>query len=232
LPHQGSSSSDVIKLPVAQQPYLIGNGPTTFGTNPYFDITVLGRAGPGITQGPKGMALVSVGQEFGGGVDSVRTQECALSSTRHATSFIPAGMLQDDNGFVYVTSNTGGVSARNPSSLAQLFSSSLGLSLQALSFKLLQGVRLLYACASNNAAISKLQINYILGQSVLFAPAAAISINAPGGCRGVVVEDDGTVFYTGVASNSATADATHHFVAKVHYEKGLRADIGEHSFTA
>lgn len=57
---QGSSSSDVIKLPVAQQPFLIGNGPSNVAPNPYFNITVLARVVPGVVpQGPKGMALVS-----------------------------------------------------------------------------------------------------------------------------------------------------------------------------
>lgn len=157
-----------------------------------------------------------------------------LQATGTQTSLCcnPAGMvlLQDDNGFVYVTSNppAGGVHARNPSSLALLISTDLQL--QALSFKLRQGRRYLYACASNNAAINRLEIIYNSGQPESFNSATAIPINAPGGCQGVVVEDDGTIFYTGVSLfNGGLAD---HFVAKVCFMKGSKAVSTKRHFSA
>lgn len=131
-------------------------------------------------------------------------------------------LLQDDNGFIYHTDNTGTVYARDPNTpnlniLVATASGTGGTSLannaEALAFKRLHGVRILYGCSQNNAGISKLQINYSGGKPASFSTVAPISILAFGGCRGVVVEDDGTLFYTGVAVVSGSVAS--HFVAKV-----------------
>lgn len=185
---RGTDTSDVIKLPVPPQQFLIGNGPIpyTLSTNPYFNVGVLARVAPAnFPQGPKGMAL-------------------------------------DDNGFIYHTENSGTVYARDPNTagldiLAATVAGPVGTSLaenaEALAFKLLQGVRLLFGCSQNNAGINRLQINYSGGKPASFSAVSPIVIPAPGGCRGVVVEDDGTIFYTGVAAISGGLAS--HFVAKV-----------------
>jgi hypothetical protein len=130
---------------------------------------------------------------------------------------------QDDLGFVYHTDNTGVVYGRDPDTanldiLALTFSGPLGNNLQpapeALAFKRLGGVPYLYACSADNAAVSRLRINYDgSGKPASFSPASPIPINTPFGCRGVTIEDDGTLYYTGIAAPNTGRAA--HFVAKV-----------------
>jgi hypothetical protein len=148
---------------------------------------------------------------------------CAVAAVLIPTMLL----LQDDNGFIYHTDNSGTVYARDPNTagldiLAATVGGTGGTSLagfpDALAFKLLQGVRLLYGCSANNRGINRLQIKYSGGKPALFSAVAPIVIDAPGGCKGVVVEDDGTIFYTGVAAiyiSSGTPDYASHFVAKV-----------------
>lgn len=153
---------------------------------------------------------------------------CHTSSQQHASALLLLLLLlllpQDDFGFVYHTDNTGVVYGRDPNTpnldvLALTYSGPLGNNLppapEAMAFKRLGGVPYLYTCSDSNAAVSRLRINYnAAGKPASFSPADPVPINTPYGCRGVSVEDDGGLYYTGVAiPNNVVCDA--HFVAKV-----------------
>lgn len=133
--------------------------------------------------------------------------------------------LQDDVGYVYHTSNNGRVYGRDPNTadlalLAQTYGGPSGTDLgptpAALAFKRLSGVPYLYACVEGNPVISRLEIKYnAAGQPYTFAPAPAVVFTvppAPNGCRGISIEDDGTLYYTAVAPGGTVAN---YYVAKV-----------------
>jgi len=107
-------------------------------------------------------------------------------------------LLQDDNGFLYNSDNAGYVYARDPASTSLSLlavSTSLGGTIEAMAFKLQGGVRYLYVCVTTGL-LRRLQINYSFNRPASFIEVNSIVIQQ-GVCRGVSVEDDGTIYYSG-----------------------------------
>lgn len=117
-------------------------------------------------------------------------------------------LLQDDFGYLYNTDFVGRVYARDPaapnmpvitSTFGGFGGSDLPGTIAAITFKRLGGVRYIYACVEGNPAISRLQIEYdpATNKPTRLTPVSPILIiPAIGGCRGLSVDDDGSVYFS------------------------------------